>query len=241
MHPGRHGERPGRARHDRRGRRPSSGCSARCGASTTRWWAIGMSGQAALEKVAGPVGEALVMTAAGLAVALAGRLRLQRLHPVPTAWSSRISTPSPTTCMPSSPWGNPWLPAAPRCSRCSRRNPRVAGKCGGGRLRWPWAVSILPAGTQAPMAEINTTPLVDVMLVLADHLHHHRAADDAFGAGRPAARLQHADAREAADAAGVDHRRRQRVPQRRKSWNGDALEARFRGRRGARPRRRACT
>lgn len=32
--------------------------------------AIGMSGQAALEKIAGPVGEALVMTAAGLAVAL---------------------------------------------------------------------------------------------------------------------------------------------------------------------------
>ena len=32
--------------------------------------AIGISGQAALEKVAGPVGESLVMTAAGLAVAL---------------------------------------------------------------------------------------------------------------------------------------------------------------------------
>lgn len=32
--------------------------------------AIGVSGQAALEKVAGPVGEALIMTAAGLAVAL---------------------------------------------------------------------------------------------------------------------------------------------------------------------------
>ena len=32
--------------------------------------AIGISGQAALEKVAGPVGEALLMTAAGLAVAL---------------------------------------------------------------------------------------------------------------------------------------------------------------------------
>lgn len=31
---------------------------------------IGLSGQAALEKVAGPVGEALIMTAAGLAVAL---------------------------------------------------------------------------------------------------------------------------------------------------------------------------
>ncbi len=34
--------------------------------------AIGLSGQAALEKVAGPVGEALIMTAAGLAVALPG-------------------------------------------------------------------------------------------------------------------------------------------------------------------------
>jgi len=32
--------------------------------------AIGVSGQAALEKIAGPVGEALIMTAAGLAVAL---------------------------------------------------------------------------------------------------------------------------------------------------------------------------
>jgi biopolymer transport protein ExbB len=32
--------------------------------------AIGISGQAALEKIAGPVGEALIMTAAGLAVAL---------------------------------------------------------------------------------------------------------------------------------------------------------------------------
>src|SRR5574343_1006970 len=32
--------------------------------------AIGLSGQAALDKVAGPVGEALIMTAAGLAVAL---------------------------------------------------------------------------------------------------------------------------------------------------------------------------
>ncbi|WP_153110233.1 MotA/TolQ/ExbB proton channel family protein [Propionivibrio limicola] len=32
--------------------------------------AIGLSGQASLEKVAGPVGEALIMTAAGLAVAL---------------------------------------------------------------------------------------------------------------------------------------------------------------------------
>lgn len=32
--------------------------------------AIGMSGQVALEKIAGPVGEALIMTAAGLAVAL---------------------------------------------------------------------------------------------------------------------------------------------------------------------------
>jgi biopolymer transport protein ExbB len=32
--------------------------------------AIGMSGQGTLDKVAGPVGEALIMTAAGLAVAI---------------------------------------------------------------------------------------------------------------------------------------------------------------------------
>jgi biopolymer transport protein ExbB len=50
--------------------RPSSACSARSSASTTRLIAIGVAGQASIDKVAGPVGEALIMTAIGLAVAV---------------------------------------------------------------------------------------------------------------------------------------------------------------------------
>jgi biopolymer transport protein ExbB len=46
-----------------------SSYSARCGASITLV-AIGMSGSGMLDKVAGPVGEALIMTGIGLAVAL---------------------------------------------------------------------------------------------------------------------------------------------------------------------------
>jgi biopolymer transport protein ExbB len=42
---------------------------------------IGMSGQGTLDKVAGPVGEALIMTALGLAVAIPAVLALQRLQP----------------------------------------------------------------------------------------------------------------------------------------------------------------
>src|SRR5262249_56277498 len=58
--------------------------------------AIGMSGQGTLDKVAGPVGEALIMTALGLAVAIpavlayngfvrANRLVLAKLDPLPHA------------------------------------------------------------------------------------------------------------------------------------------------------------
>ena len=39
--------------------------------------AIGIAGQASIDKVAGPVGEALIMTAIGLAVAVPGGARLQ--------------------------------------------------------------------------------------------------------------------------------------------------------------------
>jgi biopolymer transport protein ExbB len=42
---------------------------------------IGLSGQETLDKVAGPAGEALIMTGPGLAVGDAGRARLQRLRP----------------------------------------------------------------------------------------------------------------------------------------------------------------
>ena len=50
--------------------RPSSACSAPSGASTTRWSGIAAAGSITIDKVAGPVGEALVMTAAGIAVAI---------------------------------------------------------------------------------------------------------------------------------------------------------------------------
>lgn len=42
------------------------------------------------------------------------------------------------------------------------------------------------SGAQAPMAEINTTPLVDVMLVLLIIFIITGALDDAFGPGRSA-------------------------------------------------------
>ena len=51
-------------------RHRSSGCSARCGASLNALVAIGVAGQASIDKVAGPVGEALIMTAIGLFVAV---------------------------------------------------------------------------------------------------------------------------------------------------------------------------
>ena len=52
-------------------RRRSSGCSVRSGAFTERWSDIaGQTGGFTIDKVAGPVGEALIMTAFGLAVAI---------------------------------------------------------------------------------------------------------------------------------------------------------------------------
>ena len=51
-------------------RRPSSACSAPSGASTTRCVGIAAAGAITIERVSGPVGEALIMTAAGLAVAI---------------------------------------------------------------------------------------------------------------------------------------------------------------------------
>ena len=60
-------------------RRPSSACSAPSGASTTRWSASPRPAASRIDKVAGPVGEALIMTAAGLAVAIPAVLAYNRL------------------------------------------------------------------------------------------------------------------------------------------------------------------
>jgi biopolymer transport protein ExbD len=60
---------------------------------------------------------------------------------------------------------------------------------------------------QMPTAEINMTPLVDVMLVLLIIFIITAPLMTHSVQGRPAARRQHADAGKADDAAGVDHRR----------------------------------
>ena len=50
--------------------RPSSVCSAPLWVFFNALIGIGVAGQASIDKVAGPVGEALIMTALGLAVAV---------------------------------------------------------------------------------------------------------------------------------------------------------------------------
>ena len=119
--------------------------------------AIGLSGQGTLDKVAGPVGEALIMTAAGSRVAIpavlaynalvrgnrvdAGRARRVRPRPlrVPHDRFARARSGADS-----------W-----RCRL--RRSP--------GRREMAFG-NFERKGGAAPMAEINMIPLIDVMLVL---------------------------------------------------------------------------
>ena len=87
--------------------------------------AIGMSGTGTLDKVAGPVGEALIMTGLGLAVAIPAVVGYNWL-----TRANRVllpsSTPSPTSCTPSSRWASrsaraPATPARPAFGRCRPR------------------------------------------------------------------------------------------------------------------------
>ena len=121
--------------------------------------AIGVSGQGTLDKVAGPVGEALIMTALGLAVAIpavlaynafarSNRLVLAKLDGFAHDVFAFLSTGDARQRY-----------AGPGC-RPSCRKPR------GGR-GWTMAFgSFEPAAAAQPMAEINMIPLIDVMLVL---------------------------------------------------------------------------
>jgi biopolymer transport protein ExbB len=59
---------------------------------------IGLSGQGTLDKVAGPVGEALIMTALGLAVAIPAVLAYNAFNRRNRIWLARLD-PSPTTSM----------------------------------------------------------------------------------------------------------------------------------------------
>jgi hypothetical protein len=124
--------------------------------------AIGMSGAGTLDKVAGPVGEALIMTGLGLAVAIpavmgyncsrgqpragvaARRLRLRAAHlPVDGPAAERGAGPGRQPSV--------------------RTLPRPAGRPEESDMAF---ASFDSKSASAPMAEINMVPLIDVMLVL---------------------------------------------------------------------------
>ncbi len=130
--------------------------------------AIGMSGAGTLDKVAGPVGEALIMTGLGLAVAIpavvgynaldarqpraggaARCLRVRAAH-LPVAWARRSAH------------GSRRRRRRAACTSCAARRRGLTAQ---ETRPWPSPPSTAKRrGT--PMAEINMVPLIDVMLVL---------------------------------------------------------------------------
>ena len=90
--------------------------------------AIGMSGAGTLDKVAGPVGEALIMTGLGLAVAIPAVVGYNWLHAQQPRDRCRGSMPSPTSCTPSSRWASrcAGAGAGQRRRTCARCAPRPA-------------------------------------------------------------------------------------------------------------------
>jgi biopolymer transport protein ExbD len=120
---------------------------------------IGMTGSGMLDKVAGPVGEALIMTGIGLAVALPavmGYNWLTRANRVLTGQARRLRLRAADL-----PVDRP-RPAGPHAARRRRRAQRrqVSGR------------DLMAFGSfdrknaSQPMAEINMVPLIDVVLVL---------------------------------------------------------------------------
>ena len=117
-------------------------------------------GQGTLDKVAGPVGEALIMTALGLAVAIPAVLAYNALRAPQPPGAGAARCASRTTCTPCSPPAR--TSAMPRGGVAEAA--ASAGASAGG-------LSMAFGGfnkerRQPPMAEINMIPLIDVMLVL---------------------------------------------------------------------------
>ena len=128
--------------------------------------AIGMSGAGTLDKVAGPVGEALIMTGLGLAVAIPavmGYNWLTRANRVMVAKLDAFAYELHTFVSMGQPLGH----GAQRRRRRSvrRRSPRRARPRPERRRDMAFA-SFDSKSASAPMAEINMVPLIDVMLVL---------------------------------------------------------------------------
>ncbi len=113
--------------------------------------AIGISGQASIDKVAGPVGEALIMTAFGLAVAVPAVMGYNWLIRRNKSAMERVRAFA---------WRRP--------QRAAGRSARALGIEADWRepaMAMNSALARTAAKTQIN-ATINTTPLVDVMLVL---------------------------------------------------------------------------
>lgn len=117
---------------------------------------IGATGQATIDQIAGPVGEALIMTAIGLAGCRTGRSRLQR-SPAP----KRPAAFKPTGVCQRALDLRHHRSAAHTGS--AARAIRIGAVSSGG---YGMSFGSVDSQSGRPMAEINTTPLVDVMLVL---------------------------------------------------------------------------
>jgi hypothetical protein len=113
---------------------------------------IGLSGQGTLDKVAGPVGEALIMTALGLAVAIPAVLAYNAFNRRNRMWLARLESFAHDLYV---------LLTVARAAMASRWRPLPPS----GAEPWPGELRPLPAH-MAPMADMNVVPLVDVMLVL---------------------------------------------------------------------------
>ncbi len=121
--------------------------------------AIGMSGSGMLDKVAGPVGEALIMTGIGLAVALPavmGYNWLTRSNRVLTAKLDAFAFELLT-----------FLSMGRALQAGVAARPGRAARGRQLRRRRPWRSEASNARPRPqPMAEINMVPLIDVVLVL---------------------------------------------------------------------------
>ena len=129
--------------------------------------AIGMSGAGTLDKVAGPVGEALIMTGLGLAVAIpavVGYNWLTRANRVLAAKLDAFAYELHTFVSMGQPLGSG---AGAERARAANVRPLAAPRRRrpDGRHAMAFA-SFDPRQAGAPMAEINMVPLIDVMLVL---------------------------------------------------------------------------
>ena len=124
--------------------------------------AIGVAGQASIDKVAGPVGEALIMTAIGLAVAVPAVLGYNILLRRNKGVQERVShfTHELHAYLISGAKMGLGMDKGPRPRSSSPPRSRPA------RNADPWRSMSAADDEAEAMSDINVTPLVDVMLVL---------------------------------------------------------------------------